>query len=41
MDPISFIWEVAQALFNLLAAVALPVVALWLIARRQRTRRPR
>lgn len=38
MDPLQFIWEVAQAIFSLIAAVALPVGAFWLIARRQQRR---
>ncbi len=38
MDPMTFIWEVAQTLFGLIAAVVVPVGGLWLIARRQKTR---
>jgi heme/copper-type cytochrome/quinol oxidase subunit 4 len=38
MDPITFIWEIAQVLFGLVAAVIVPVGGLWLIARRQRSR---
>jgi hypothetical protein len=36
VDPITFIWEVAQQVFGLAAAVALPVIVLVLIARRSR-----
>ena len=33
MDPIQFGWEVAQSVFGLVTAVALPLLILWLIAR--------
>ena len=36
VDPITFIWEVLQQVFGLIAAVALPVIILVLIARRSR-----
>jgi hypothetical protein len=41
VDPITFIWEVTNSLFSLVAAVAVPIGGLWLIARRQRNRRDR
>lgn len=41
MDPITFIWEIAQTLFGLIAAVVVPIGVLWLIARRQKTRHRR
>jgi Na+(H+)/acetate symporter ActP len=39
MDPIQFIWEVVQAVFALAAAVVLPILVFWLIARRASKRR--
>lgn len=41
MDPIELVWEVGKALFALVSAVAIPLAALWLIARQQRNRRGR
>ena len=41
MDPISFVWEVMQTLFGLIAAVVVPIGVFWLIARRQKTRQRR
>ncbi len=41
MDPFEFIWEVVKRLFGLITAVALPVAALWFIARQQRQKRDR
>ena len=41
MDPITFIWEIVQTLFGLIAAVVVPIGVLWLIARRQKNRRSR
>ncbi len=40
MDPVEFIWEVAQALFALITAVALPAVVIWWLARRSRSTMP-
>lgn len=41
MDPFSFIWEVLQTLFGLIAAVIIPIGGLWLIAKRQKSRHRR
>lgn len=41
MDPFEFIWEVVKTLFGLISAVALPVAAIWFIARQQRQKRDR
>jgi hypothetical protein len=41
MEPISFVWEIVQTLFGLLAAVVIPIGGLWLIARRQKSRHRR
>lgn len=41
MDPITFIWEVLQSLFGLIAAVVIPIGGLWLIALRQKKRQGR
>lgn len=41
MDPLTFVWEIVQNLFGLIAAVAVPVGGLWLIARRQKQRQRR
>lgn len=41
MDPITFIWEVLQTLFGLIAAVVIPIGVFWWIAKRQRNRHRR
>ncbi len=41
MDPITFIWEVLQNLFGLIAAVVIPIGIFWLIAVRQKKRQRR
>ena len=38
MDPLQFIWEVLQAVINLIAAVVVPVIVFWWLARRSRNR---
>ena len=39
MDPLQFVWEVAQALFSLIAAVVVPGAVVWWLARRNRSTR--